>query len=116
MQASTIVSVRRPPASTKARRDLCAISRSATGAPELRFCVGRELRRADQGHVAAVGESRISARVYSRPTVAFVPSTVTRLLIEPAQAGLIAGTVPTKGTEKRARSCGSTSVEAVCRR
>ena len=30
-----------------------------------------------------------------------------------AQAGLIAGTVPTNGTAKRARSCGSTSVEAV---
>ena len=60
-----------------------------------------------------LAKSRISARVYSRLTVASVPSTDTRLLTEAAQAGLIAGTVPTNGTEKRARKCGSTSVEAV---
>ena len=34
-------------------------------------------------------------------------------MIEAAQAGLIAGTVPTKGNEKRLRKCGSTMVEAV---
>jgi hypothetical protein len=35
------------------------------------------------------------------------------LLVDCAQAGLIAGTVPTKGTEKRARKSLSASVEAV---
>ena len=39
-------------------------------------------------------------RVYSRFTVASVPSTETSLVAEAAQAGLIAGTVPTKGTAK----------------
>ena len=43
-------------------------------------------------------KSRISARVYSRWTVPLVPSTETRLVRELAQAGLIAGTVPTNGT------------------
>ena len=42
--------------------------------------------------------------MYSRPTVACVPSTATRLLFDWAQAGLIAGTVPTKGTVKRDRN------------
>jgi hypothetical protein len=37
--------------------------------------------------------------VYSRFTVACVPSTAMRLLFDCAQAGLIAGTVPTNGTE-----------------
>jgi hypothetical protein len=55
----------------------------------------------------------MSARVYSRLTVACVPSTATRLVRETAQVGLIAGTVPTNGTRKRVRKCGSTSVEAV---
>ena len=36
-----------------------------------------------------------------------------RLLCDCAQAGLIAGTVPTKGTVKRARAVASASVEAV---
>ncbi len=44
-------------------------------------------------------KSRISLRVYSRATVASVPSTETSLVFEAAQAGLIAGTVPTNGTE-----------------
>ena len=48
-------------------------------------------------------KSRISARVYSRATVASVPSTETSVICEAAQAGLIAGTVPTKGSEKRCR-------------
>ena len=56
---------------------------------------------------------RISAWVYSRATVASVPSTETRFDCDAAQAGLIAGTVPTKGRVKRSRSAGSTSVEAV---
>src|SRR6266850_1630397 len=42
-------------------------------------------------------KSRISALVYSRLTVPLVPSTDTRFVLERAQAGLIAGTVPTKG-------------------
>ena len=62
---------------------------------------------------APLAKSRISALVYSRAIVACVPSTETRLLTESAQAGLMAGTVPMKGTWKRARNCGSTSVEAV---
>ena len=36
-----------------------------------------------------------------------------RLVVDCAQAGLIAGTVPTKGTAKRARNSASASVEAV---
>ena len=36
-----------------------------------------------------------------------------RLVVDCAQAGLIAGTVPTKGTAKRARKSASASVEAV---
>ena len=55
----------------------------------------------------------MSARVYSRATVASVPSTETRLLIEPAQAGLIAGTVPTNGRVKFLRKAGNAMVEAV---
>ena len=43
-------------------------------------------------------KSWISFLVYSRFTVPLVPSTETRLVFELAQAGLIAGTVPTKGT------------------
>src|SRR5207237_156967 len=57
--------------------------------------------------------SRISARVYSRCTVASVPSTETRLVRDAAHAGLIAGTVPTKGSANRARKLGSMIVEAV---
>ena len=51
--------------------------------------------------------------MYSRFTVASVPSTETRFERDAPQAGLIAGTVPTKGTANRARRCGSTMVEAV---
>ena len=43
-------------------------------------------------------KSSIRRLVYSRLTVALVPSTDTRLVLELAQAGLIAGTVPTNGT------------------
>jgi hypothetical protein len=35
--------------------------------------------------------------VYSRFTVPFVPSTETRRVFDDAQAGLMAGTVPTNG-------------------
>ncbi len=55
----------------------------------------------------------MSARVYSRATVASVPSTETRFVIDAAQAGLIAGTVPTNGSENCLRRSGSTMVEAV---
>ena len=55
----------------------------------------------------------MSARVYSRFTVASVPSTETCLVIDAAQAGLIAGTVPTNGSAKFLRNRGSTMVEAV---
>ena len=51
--------------------------------------------------------------MYSRATVASVPSTDTRFDCEAAQAGLIAGTVPTNGTLKRSRSAGSACTEAV---
>ena len=51
--------------------------------------------------------------MYSRLTVPLVPSTDTRLVFERAQAGLMAGTVPTKGTWYRSRRCDITSVEAV---
>ena len=78
-----------------------AIARSAAGAPA----------SSASAYVASRGEptrctsqpdanSRISARVYSRPTVAWVPSTVTRFVTDCAHAGLIAGTVPTNGTAK----------------
>ena len=50
----------------------------------------------------------MSARVYSRAIVASVPSTETSLLFDEAQAGLIAGTVPTNGILKRSRNRGST--------
>ena len=43
-------------------------------------------------------KSWISLLVYSRATVPLVPSTDTRFVFELAQAGLIAGTVPTNGT------------------
>ena len=51
--------------------------------------------------------------MYSRLTVASVPSTETRRVREPAQAGLIAGTVPTKGSENLLRNSGNAMVEAV---
>ena len=51
--------------------------------------------------------------MYSRFTVASVPSTDTRFERDALQAGLIAGTVPTNGTVNRARRCGSTMVDAV---
>jgi hypothetical protein len=43
-------------------------------------------------------KSAISFLVYSRFTVPRVPSTETRLVFDEAQAGLMAGTVPTNGT------------------
>ena len=51
--------------------------------------------------------------MYSRRTVPLVPSTETRLVFERAQAGLIAGTVPTKGIRYFSRSPAITSVDAV---
>ena len=113
MQASTTCRCAAP-SSTKQG----AISARIVGvvdrlAAQLGFGERGEPRRADQRDVAAWPKSRISAWVYSRVTVASVPSTDTRFVCEAAQAGLIAGTVPTKGTVKRSRSSGSTSVEAV---
>ena len=57
-----------------------------------------EFGRADQRHFAAFRKILDQAWVYSRFTVPLVPSTETRLVFEVAQAGLIAGTVPTNGT------------------
>ena len=57
--------------------------------------------------------SRISARVYSRLTVPACRAPRRACVFDCAQAGLIAGTVPTKGTVKRARNSASASVEAV---
>src|SRR5262245_22736631 len=39
----------------------------------------------------------IAFRVYSRLTVPLAPGAETRLVVDDAQAGLIAGTAPTKG-------------------
>ena len=106
MQASTIVSVRRASTSMKQAAVSALIASSVdrlTG--KLRFRICGKSRRADQMHVAAGGEfADQRVRVYSRPTVACVPSTATRLLFDRAQAGLIAGTVPTKGVAKRDRN------------
>src|SRR5579862_4548373 len=55
----------------------------------------------------------MSARVYSRATVACVPSTETRRVTDAEQAGLIAGTVPTIGSERLLRRSGRTMVEGV---
>ncbi|CAM5456284.1 hypothetical protein SCANM63S_04588 [Streptomyces canarius] len=52
---------------------------------------------ADQRGFAVAGEIRIRALVYSRLTVPRVPSTETRLVLDAAQAGLMAGTVPING-------------------
>src|SRR6476659_4749404 len=91
-----------------------AIAASATGAP----ASSASAKGASRGEPTRCtsqpdANSRISARVYSRPTVACVPSTETNFDTDWEQAGLIAGTVPTKGTEKRARNWVSASVEAV---
>ena len=103
-----MVSVRRPSVIDEAGRDFgcdCGVGDRRAG--KLGFGKGREPRRADQrAHRSRDANSRISARVYSRPTVACVPSTETRFDADCAQAGLIAGTVPTKGTEKRAAQFG----------
>jgi hypothetical protein len=91
-----------------------AIAASSTGLP--RSSVSASVAsRAEPTSVTSqpAANSRIRARVYSRCTVASVPSTDTRLVRDAAQAGLIAGTVPTNGTAKRARKLGSTMVEAV---
>src|SRR5438874_4617322 len=87
---------------------------SSTGLPVI-TASAKPARRAEPTSVIshAPANSRISARVYSRLIVASVPSTETRLLIEAAQAGLIAGTVPTNGSATLARRLGSTMVEAV---
>ena len=99
MQASTTVSVRASPFPTKQGASSAAISASLTSMP----------RSADSASAASSADptsvtsqpcakSFISRLVYSRCTVPLVPSTDTRLVFELAQAGLIAGTVPTNGT------------------
>src|SRR6266700_2363722 len=89
---------------TKQGASSAAIAASSTGVPRS-SASARPARRAEPTRVTSqpAANSRISARVYSRLTVASVPSTDTRLVREAAQAGLIAGTVPTNGTTKRAR-------------
>src|SRR5262249_19852666 len=90
------------------------MSPSATASPAS-AASARLARRADPTSVTwqSAANSRISALVYSRLTVASVPSTDTRFVFDAAQAGLIAGTVPTNGTESCARRLGRTLVEAV---
>src|SRR5262249_36270704 len=83
------------------------------GAPR-RARPGRGGRWAEPTRVTSqpTANSRISARVYSRFTVASVPRTDTSLVVEAAQAGLMAGTVPTNGTGKGARRAGRITGEA----
>ena len=113
MQASTIVSVRASP-STKQGAISARIAASSTASPARCFSAS-VASSAEPTSVTSQSRAneRTSAWVYSRATVASVPSTEMRLVSESAQAGLIAGTVPTKGRAKRSRSAGSTSVEAV---
>ena len=83
----------------QSRRDSADISRSLTSSP-LKAASASEASLAEPTSVTSQpwAKSRISAWVYSRLTVPLVPSTETRLVFERAQAGLIAGTVPTNGT------------------
>ncbi len=88
----------RPP-----RRSRGRAPRGAAHRPPARRCSSASAKPASRAEPTSatsvpLAKSRISARVYSRLTVACVPSTVTCLLTERAQAGLMAGTVPTKGT------------------
>ena len=88
------------PASTKQgaiSAAIAGVARPARRAARPPRCRRAALSR--PGSRRSPGRNRGSAPcVYSRFTVAWVPSTETRLLFEPAQAGLIAGTVPTNGT------------------
>src|SRR5216683_7951068 len=117
VHASTIVSVRRLPSSMKqgAISAAMALSLTASESSEANAASAIPASCADPTRVTSqpCEKLRIRTLVYSRATVASVPSTDTSLLLEAAHAGLIAGTVPTKGTSKRWRSSGNTSVEAV---
>ena len=100
----------------RARSCRCALRRPATkhGAISARIVVvGRPARPQSAASASAASRAeptrvrsqpwpklRIRAWVYSRATVASVPSTETRFDCDAAQAGLIAGTVPTNGTLK----------------
>src|SRR3981189_1838272 len=103
-----------PASSTKHGAISAAISRSLT-VPPFSAASASDARSAEPTRVTSqpCAKSRISVWVYSRLTVPLVPSTDTRLDLELAQAGLIAGTVPTNGTRYAARRCDMTRVDAV---
>src|SRR6266403_3947627 len=109
-----MVSVRAPPCSTKQGASSAEISASLTALP-LSALSARAASSAEPTSVTSQpnAKSWISFLVYSRLTVPLVPSTETRLVFEEAQAGLIAGTVPTNGTLYELRRCDITSVDAV---
>ena len=103
MQASTTVSVRAAsPAPSPTKQGASSADMSCVAhlvAAERGFGQRGEFGRTHQRHLAALREIVDQfACVYSRLTVPLVPSTETRLVFEEAQAGLIAGTVPTNGT------------------
>src|SRR6202043_2380544 len=102
------------PSPTKHGASSADILGSLTSTP-LKAASASEASSADPTSVTSqpCAKSRISALVYSRLTVPLVPSTDTRLVFELAQAGLMAGTVPTKGILYAERRCDITSVEAV---
>ena len=100
----------------EARRDLGGDRRIRDRLSRHRgLCEGGEAR-VDPTRVTPQSAAKlsISARVYSRCTVPGVASTDTNFERDSAAAGLIAGTVPTKGRSGSAlRKSASTSVEAV---
>src|SRR5262249_59630522 len=71
----------RPPASTKQGAISCAIRSSATDAPRSSSSA-KPASRAEPTSLTSLplAKSRINVWVYSRPTVASVPSTATRLV------------------------------------
>src|SRR4029079_19208036 len=99
LRADTRLGLRLPPSQTKQGASSAAISSSRTSLP-LRADSASEASSADPTSVTLqpCAKSSIRRLVYSRLTVPLVPSTDTRLVLELAQAGLIAGTVPTNGT------------------
>ena len=88
------------PSPTKQGASSAAISASRTSLPLRSDSAKRgELAPSQPASPRSPARNRRSgAWVYSRLTVPLVPSTETRLVFELAQAGLIAGTVPTNGT------------------
>ena len=95
------MSVRAPSFSTKQGAISAAMTLSLIRTP-CSMSSAKTARRAEPTRVTSqpCAKSRISALVYSRATVASVPSTDTSLVLEFAQAGLIAGTVPDKRQRK----------------